>query len=50
MDINKISAHVMGVLKNKREFIFFVVALALFLSFFAFFFGLFTIPLLKGVI
>ena len=50
MDINKISAHIADVLKNRREFTFFVVALALFLGFFAFFFGLFTIPLPEGVI
>ncbi len=50
MDINKISEHVINVLKNRRELMFFVVVLVFFLVFFAFFFGLFTIPLLKGVI
>lgn len=50
MNINKITAHVVEVLKNKKDFSFFVVALLFFLGFFAFFFGLFTIPLTKGVI
>lgn len=50
MDINKITEHVIEVLKNKKDFTFFIASLLFFLGFFAFFFGLFTIPLTNGVI
>ncbi len=50
MYINKITAHILEVLKSKKDFTFFLFTLLFFLAFFAFFFGLIIIPLKGGAI